>query len=52
MTSLLGGFASSVSAAKELFVVFNREHLFEQFFAFFGLGLEELRELAYGRVRL
>ena len=26
--------------------MFNREHLLEQFFAFFGLGLEELRELA------
>ncbi len=25
--------------------MFDGEHLFEQFFAFFGLGLEELREL-------
>ena len=43
---LLGGFRFFGECGEELFVVFDGEHLFEQFFAFFGLGLEELRELA------
>ena len=43
---LLSLFRFFKERVEELLVVFDGEHLLEQFFAFFRLGLEELRELA------